>query len=837
MKKTTLFLIILGVCSSLWSQKPVKLTASEIYHEIQKLNFLGSVLYVAAHPDDENTRLISYMANHQKARTAYLSLTRGDGGQNLIGPELRELLGVIRTQELIEARKIDGGEQFFTRANDFGFSKVPSETLKIWDKDQVMEDMIYLIRKFRPDIIINRFDHRSPGTTHGHHTSSAMLSLEIFEQTNNPKIHPQQLNSVSVWQPKRLFFNTSWWFYGGREQFNKADKSQLINFETGVYYPLFGKSNQEIASLSRSQHQSQGFGSTGSRGEDIEYLELIRGDMPSDKKNLFEGIDTSWKRIKGGAAIGKILEGVEKNYNFTSPSNSLPELMKAYQLIQKLEDKHWREVKTTEIKKIIYACAGLFLEGVAERQRFTPGSDLPIRVEAINRSPVPIQLKQITVLPSGAKHLQNKPLQNNVSENTEIIDLLPKSLAYTHPYWLEKEGTLGMYRVDEQHLIGLPDIQREVKLLFELEISGTPITFEKEVIYKYNDPVHGEVYRPLDLVPAVSISFKEKVVIFRKNQPQSITVTVKAAKDAIEGSLSLETPDGWTISPLQIPFSIEKMGMETALTFTVTPSETADETQVGVRARINNQIYNREQILLEYDHIARQQVLLPATAKWIPLEIKTYGEKIAYIMGAGDEIPQYLSQMGYSVSVLKPDQITPESLKPFQVIMMGIRAYNTVEELALKQKYLLEHVKQGNTMIVQYNTTGRLVTPNIAPFPLKISRDRVTEEDAPVVFLAPEHRVLNHPNKITAEDFTGWVQEQGLYYPNEWDPIFTPILSSHDEGESPKKGGLLVAPYGKGYYIYTSLSFFRELPAGVTGAYRLLANLISINSEAHEQGK
>jgi len=837
MKKTTVLLFILGVCSSLWAQKPAKLTASEIYHEIQKLNFLGSVLYVAAHPDDENTRLISYMVNHEKARTAYLSLTRGDGGQNLIGPELREFLGVIRTQELIEARKIDGGEQFFTRANDFGFSKIPSETLKIWNKEQVMEDMIYLVRKFRPDIIINRFDHRSPGTTHGHHTSSAMLSLEIFDQTNNPKVYPEQLNSVGLWQPKRLFFNTSWWFYGGREQFNKADKSQLINFETGVYYPLFGKSNQEIASLSRSQHQSQGFGSTGSRGEDIEYLELIQGNMPTDKKNLFESIDTSWKRVKGGAAIEKILEGVEKNYNFTNPSASVPELMKAYLLIQKLEDTHWREVKTDEIKKIIYACSGLFLEGVAERQYFTPGSLLPLRIEAINRSPMAMQLKQITILPTGEIHPQQKVLQNNVSENTELNYQLPATLPFTHPYWLEKEGTLGMYRVDEQHLIGLPDIQRMVKLQFELEILGTPITFEKEVIYKYNDPVHGEVYRPLDIVPEVSVRYRDKVVIFRKNQPQIIAVVVKAGKDGVNGSLSLDIPPGWNVTPTSQVFALNKIGMQTTLNFTVIPTESAEETQVGLKAVVNNTIYTREQIQLEYDHIARQQVLLPATAKWTPLEIKINNENIAYIMGAGDEIPQYLSQMGYSVMVLKPEQITPESLKPFQVIMMGIRAYNTVDELAFKQKYLLEHVHQGNTMIVQYNTTGKLVTPDMSPYPLKISRDRVTEEDAPVVFLAPEHQVLNYPNKITLEDFTGWVQEQGLYYPNEWDPAFTPILSSQDEGESAKKGGLLVAPFGKGYYIYTGLSFFRELPAGVTGAYRLLANMISINSESHGKGK
>lgn len=303
-------------CQSILAQQPTKPNAVEIYNQIQKLNFLGSVLYIAAHPDDENTRLISYLSNDKKARTGYLSLTRGDGGQNLIGPELRELLGVIRTQELIEARKIDGGEQFFTRANDFGFSKNPDETLKIWDKDQVLSDVIWAIRKFQPDVIINRFDHRSPGTTHGHHTASAMLGIEAFDKVNEPSIYPEQLQYVSTWQPKRLFFNTSWWFYGSREKFEAADKTNLVNLKIGTYYQSVGKSNQEIAALSRSRHQSQGFGSTGSRGEEDEYLEFLRGDMPKDKTNLFEGIDTSWNRIKGGKEIGDILSNVEKKLRF-----------------------------------------------------------------------------------------------------------------------------------------------------------------------------------------------------------------------------------------------------------------------------------------------------------------------------------------------------------------------------------------------------------------------------------------------------------------------------------------------------------------------------------------
>ncbi|MDP2159447.1 MAG: PIG-L family deacetylase [Flavobacterium sp.] len=828
------FLFSLFSYSTLFAQQPEKLTAVEIYHAIQKLNFLGSVLYVAAHPDDENTRLISYMANHQKARTAYLSLTRGDGGQNLIGTELRELLGVIRTQELIEARKIDGGEQFFTRANDFGYSKIPDETLKIWNKEQVKEDMIYVIRKFKPDVIINRFDHRSPGTTHGHHTSSAQLSIEIFDEINNKNVFPKQLDYVSLWQPKRLFFNTSWWFYGSREKFDQADKKNLVNFETGIYYPLFGKSNQEIAALSRSRHQSQGFGSTGSRGEEIEYLELIKGTVPTDNKNIFEGIDTSWNRVKGGAAIGKILSEVEKKFDFKNPSASIPMLVSAYEMLQKIEDNHWKKIKSDELKKIIQACAGLYLEGVAEQQSITPGSLLKVKVEAINRSSIPMVLKGMTFIPEGKSITENKALQNNISETFEAALLIPQNLEYTEPYWLKKEGTVGMYRVDEQERIGFPDIIRQLKVRFEVIINNITIPFEKEIIYKYNDPVQGEVYKPLDVVPTATTSIVDKVKIFQAKQTQSITVLVKSGKDNVNGVLKLDLPKNWNVSPEQIPFELSKKGAEATFTFQVTAPSQVEEVQAKSIVIIDGKTEDKEQLLISYNHIATQQVLATASAKFIRLDLKTNGEKIAYIMGAGDEVPTYLSQMGYEVTVLKPEEITPQNLKKYQVVIVGIRAYNTVEELAFKQQILFDFVKAGNTMIVQYNTTGKLTVKDIAPFPLKISRDRVTEEDAEVRFLAPNHKVLNYPNKITSKDFEGWVQEQGLYYPNEWDATFTPILSSNDLGEDPKNGGLLIAPYGKGHYIYTGLSFFRELPAAVPGAFRLFANMISISSNANQ---
>lgn len=809
------------------AQQPQKPNAVEIYNQIQKLNFLGSVLYIAAHPDDENTRLISYLSNEKMARTGYLSLTRGDGGQNLIGPELRELLGVIRTQELIEARKIDGGEQFFSRANDFGFSKNPDETLAIWDKDAVLSDVVYIIRKFQPDVIINRFDARSPGTTHGHHTSSALLSLEAFDKVNSPENYPEQLKLVSTWQPKRVFFNTSWWFYGSKEKFEKADKSNLIQLSTGVYYPSIGKSNQEIAALSRSRHQSQGFGSTGTRGEDQEYLEFLKGAPLQNQSNLFDGIDTSWNRVSNGKPIGDLVTEIQKKYDFKNPSASIPDLVKAYSLIQALQEDHWKPIKLEEIKKVIAACSGLYLEAIADAQEVTNGSSLKVKLEAINRSAVPMQWNSIATFPENSTNFQSVSLANNVVQNTDV-SLAIKDLNYTQPYWLKEKGTVGMYRVDDQNNIGIPDIIREAKVTFNITINNVMIPFQRIVVFKYNDDVKGEVYKPLDIVPKVTTSIQDKVLIFNGNESKSIAVKIKAGQDAVTGILKLSANENWKVIPESIPFSLAKKGEEQTVVFQINAPKSPEETTLKSIAIVEGASYDKEQFTINYEHISKQQVLKPSEAKLIQLSIKTGQEKIAYIMGAGDEVPKSLRQMGYNVTLLKPDDITVENLKFFNVVITGIRAYNTIQALAFKQNILFDFVKEGHNMIVQYSTMDDFVTPNIAPYPLKISRDRVTDENAAVTFLEPNHPILNQPNTITSKDFQGWKQEQGLYYPNEWDKAFTPILASNDKGETPKKGALLVAKVGKGNYIYTGLSFFRELPEGVSGAYRLMANLISL---------
>ena len=834
MKKilSALFLTVFCIAVT-FAQAPKKPTSGEIYESIQKLNFLGTVLYIAAHPDDENTRLISYFANDVKARTGYLSITRGDGGQNLIGSELGELLGVIRTQELLAARRIDGGEQFFTRANDFGYSKHPDETLTMWNKAAVLNDVVATIRKLKPDVIINRFNHRTPGTTHGHHTSSAILSVEAFDRASD-KMYKTHLQNDEIWQPKRLLFNTSWWFYGSEENFNKADKTNLLSFEIGSFYVNKGLSNSEIASLSRSRHQSQGFGSTGSRGTETEYLEFLKGEFPINK-NVFDGIDTSWNRVEGGKEIGEVLQKVEADYNFKKPAASIPGLIEAYKLIQQLKDEHWKQLKSNEIKEIIAACAGLYLEVTANNSSTTSNSKNTLKIEAVNRSNYPVSLESVEILPLNVQIDSLVSLKQNMVNSLSLSIEIPSEIKQTSPYWLREKGIIGMYRVTDKNLIGLPETPRVILANFKVNFNGFIIPILKNVIYKYNDPVKGEVYKPFEILPEVSASFGENAYIFANDDAQKIIVKVKSLKENLEGNVALDIPEFWSVSPKTFSFNLKEKGEEQNFEFQVKPPSKAAEVFISPVIQIGNKKYDDELVEINYDHIPFQSVIRPSETKLVRLNIEKKGQIIGYIHGAGDAVPTALRQMGYTVVELNEDDITPEKLENFDAVVLGIRLYNISERAKFYQKFLHGYVENGGTLIVQYNTSRGIKVEEVAPYSLKLSHDRVTEEDADVRIINPAHELLNYPNKITQKDFEGWVQERGLYFPSEWDSHFEIILSMNDANESPKNSSLLVAKYGKGSFIYTGLSFFRELPAGVSGAYKLFANMVSIGKNKTEK--
>jgi len=810
------------------AQKPTKPTPADLHQSIKKLNVLGSVLYVAAHPDDENQRLISYCANHKLYDVTYLSLTRGDGGQNLIGPELRELLGVLRTQELLMARSVDGGKQRFTRANDFGYSKNPEETTSIWNRNDVLSDVVWAIRETQPDIIFNRFHHDKKFPNHGHHTTSAMLSLEAFDLSNQFDAFPEQLQLTTPWQPKRLFFNTSWWFFGSKEKFNAADKSNMFELDLGVYLPLKGKSNNEISAEARSMHRCQGFGELTKRGENLEYLDFIKGDKPSGK-DLFEGINTTWTRVKGGEKIGALLSKIDQFYRSDNPAASIPDLLSVLQMIEALPDGHWKRIKLQETKEVIKGCLGLYIESTTDQAIGTPGAPISINLEAILRSPSFLKLNAISVSNQLFDTTLNLVLANNVDWTWSKKIQLPSDATFTAPFWLQSAGTTGMYTVHEQKMRNLPETPRFLKVIWSFQLNNIPISYSTDVAYKTEEPAKGEVWKPFDVLPPAVVSFEQSAYLFTGG-PKEITVRVKALRDSISGSAALQLPSGWTWKPLaENPlFSLAKKGQESILSFQVTPPSSSGEANALATLTIDGRNYSMQLSTIEYDHIPTQNVLLPAQVTFSKLDLAVGAQKIGYYMGAGDEVPEALRLMGCQVTLLEDKDLEANKLSQYNTIVLGIRAYNTKEALAIKNAALFEYVKNGGTLITQYNNNFDYTTGQLTPVPLKLSRTRVTDETAEMRFLIPEHPVLNFPNKLSAADFNGWVQERGLYFPGEWDSAYSAPLSCNDPGEKPADGGLLIAPYGKGVFVYTAFSFFRELPAGVPGAYRLFANLISL---------
>ncbi len=806
------------------AQDPKQWTSAEIQHAIKKLKVLGSALYLAAHPDDENTRMITWLANDKMVHTAYLSLTRGDGGQNLIGPEIRELLGVIRTQELLKAREVDGGHQFFSRANDFGFSKNAEETLTIWDKEKVLADVVWTIRKMQPDIIINRFPH-VPAPTHGHHTASAQLSYEAFDAAADPKRFPEQLKYVKIWQPTRLVFNTSYWFYGSQEAFEAADKSDMLGVDVGTYYPLLGKSNNEIAGESRSQHQCQGMGTAQERGSKMEYFEHLKGSEA--KNDLFEGIPTSWARLKGGKKIQNLVETIDNQFEFENPAASISALLELRKAMNTLEESVWKTRKLAEVEALIEQCLGLYLEVVAEDFSTTAEEPIKLKVEALNRSSISIKLKEIQLMNHMLKSTGPFVPAVELKQNQPYVEELEgyySEMPYARPYWLESAGTVGMYEVAEQELIGLPENPEELEAVFLLEIAGEHFEYRKPIVFKEIDPVKGEVYRPFEISPDLFVNLSDKVLVFANDKAKWLDFKVKSGVDGMKGNFEVRLPKGWETVPSSLPIDLKKKGDEQALSFEIFPPKNASSAELSFS--FEGKLV-QEEFELDYDHIPTQLLFLDAKVNVVRLDIQPAKRKIAYYMGAGDVMPASLRQMGFEVSLLGEKDMNAAHLASFDVIIMGIRAFNTQPRLRHHQDLLMNFVKTGGTMIVQYNTSHRLITEDLAPYPLKLSRDRVTDETAEVTILQKDHPVLNFPNKISSADFEGWVQERGLYFPNEWDSNFQALLSMHDRGETPKKGSLLVADYGEGHYIYTGISWFRQLPAGVPGAYRLFANLVA----------
>ena len=790
-----------------------------IEQNFKKLEVLGSVLYVAAHPDDENTRLLAYLAQEKHYRTGYLSLTRGDGGQNLIGNDQGELLGLIRTQELLAARKVDGAEQFFSRANDFGFSKGPGETLRIWDKEKVLGDAVWVIRKFRPDVIICRFPTTGEGG-HGHHTASAILAQEAFTAAADPNRYPEQLKYVQVWQAKRLLWNT--FNFGG----TNTTAPDQFKIDVGVYNPIIGKGYGEMAAESRSNHKTQGFGSAKTRGEAFEYFKTILGDAP--KTSLMDGVNDSWGRVKDGEAIGTDIENIRKKFDVDHPDRSVPALVALLDKMEKVPDEYWRKQKTKELDDLIAACAGLWFESYAPEPFYALGENIPVTTQIIVRSDIPVKVQAVSGK-GGEATLKNEMLKDNVisSFNCTIA-----AHEITQPYWLVYPHSIGSYTTGYLDETGKTDEKTMPENLKDsvyivLNISGKAITFHRPIAYKYVDPAKGEIYQPVAITPPVTANIAAINYIFNSRQPQNIEIKLKTFTKA-SGNITIKPIPGWKVEPDKIDFSGKIKGDEWTVSFTVTPTD--DQPKIAALEAVvdaNGKDFSMGIKQIKYDHIPNITLFPPSTAKLIDLDLKIAGKNIGYIPGAGDLVPDALKQVGYQVHLLTENEILNSDLSRYDAIVTGVRAYNVDERMVVEQPKLLEYIQNGGNLVIQYNNNNGLVTKNIGPYPFTVVNKRVTDEDAKVTITAPQDPVLNYPNKITQNDFTGWIQERGLYFVTDIDPKYTTIFEMNDPGEAPMSGSLIVTGYGKGRFVYTSLAFFRQLPAGVPGAYRLFVNLLS----------
>jgi LmbE family N-acetylglucosaminyl deacetylase len=778
MRKIFVFIVAIG---ALQQNVVAQKNSAEIIAQIKGLKTVGSVLYFAAHPDDENNSFLPYLTKERNLRTAYLSLTRGDGGQNLIGKEQGIELGMIRSQELLAARRVDGAEQYFSTAYEFGFSKSSEEALQIWDHEKVLSDAVWIIRKFQPDIIITRFP-RDARAGHGHHSASAIIANEAYVAASDPTKFPEQFKyGVGVWKAKRILWNT---FNFGTV--NTTNENQL-KVQVGGYNPIIGKSYGEIGAEARTMHKSQGEGRPRRRGASYEFFELTGGD--SAKTDIMDGVNTNWSRLQANEVETNI-DKIVSSYKLNDPAASVPALVKLYQQINVLPNSNWKNYKLDQVQEIIKDCAGIYIEATTQQQQVIPGELVGVQFLFNQRSNAQ-SILQAVQLPAKDTML-NKSLSNNQNIEFSYSLKVPSDKAISQPYWLEYPKTEGMFVVKDQMLIGKSENDPAFEGTVKVEIEKQVFSFKIPVQYKYTDPTKGDVYQPIAVVPAVETKYNKEVNLVAPGAP----VTVSYQTIAHNGT--------YKQTDILLKNSSEPLPVNA------------------------NGIYTKS---IAYDHIPTITYFPTASTKIVPIAVKNTAKHIGYIDGAGDKIPEALVELGASVTHLTESDITSENLKQFDAIVVGIRAYNMYMYLTEKNDILNQYVNEGGNLVVQYLKSNQVGIKPVKVGPYKFSVNsgkRVTQEDVPVTFTLPNHTVLNTPNKITATDFENWVQERSTYQSDNFDAHFEAPLAMNDKGEAPSNGSLLIAPYGKGNMVYLSLVLFRQLPAGNPGAYKLLANIISL---------
>jgi LmbE family N-acetylglucosaminyl deacetylase len=843
---------------------------TEIAQELRSFGTLGTVLHVGAHPDDENTELITWLSLGRGYRTAYLSLTRGDGGQNELGKDFDEKLGVLRTQELLAARRLDRGRQFFTRAIDFGYSKTPGETLRFWNRDAVLGDVVRIIRQFRPDVIVTRFPVPPGSGGHGHHTASAILAVEAFKLAGDPNAYPEQLaEGLTVWQPKRILWNSFRFGSAGPGPLN----GPVIKQDIGGTDPVSGQEFGTIAARSRAMHQTQGLAGainrarTGVNEQSFMLLAGLPGDWPGQTpagqprdelgalsmskrqagtvsvlSDLMDGVDTTWARYPGGAEIGELAATALAQFKTDEPAASVPALLALRaKLAALLSGEPGRTTvdplladKRAQLDRILQACLGLKVETLAERAEVVPGEKLELD-STISASPTKLSFAYLGWRATGSKGMlaQNDGRWDGKHPvGAHFISTIPLAQPVTQPYWLREDPAAGIARVSDSHLIGLPENPPPISVTHIFRVGDQQLEINDEPVHVSRN-AQGEHRRRLDVIPPVSLALNSEIYFIAPGAAKPVSVEVTAARAGAKGILRLETPAGWIVAPAPQDFRLPNVGDKATFTFTLTASAAGGAGRLTAVATVDGQGYSHRREELRYSHLPMQLLQPPARARLVSFPLATKGLTIGYLPGAGDSVAECLAQMGYIVRPLTGADLTPEKLNGLDAVVIGVRAFNERTDLKEALPGLFAWVEAGGTVIAQYNRPNSLLADTLGPFALSIEGPapalRVTDETAPVTLLVPDHAALNTPNKINSADFDGWVQERGAYFPSKWDEErYTALLGMSDPGEAPLRSSILVARHGKGHYVYTGIGFFRQLPAGVPGAYRLFANLVSL---------
>jgi LmbE family N-acetylglucosaminyl deacetylase len=819
-------LLILLFCFHLSSSLAQQKSSSQLYEDLKAIQVLGTVLHVAAHPDDESTNMLTWFARDQHWETNYFSCTRGDGGQNLIGDEQGIALGLIRTQELLAARRLDGAHQYFSQAMDFGFSKSTDEALKIWNKDLILSNLVYIIRKTRPDIIFTRFPP-DPRAGHGHHSASAVLAIEAFTAAADPKRFPEQLmNGISTWQAKRLLWNT-FRFPGSA---NSTVSDDQFKFDIGFFIPGLGQSTGELAALSRSQHKSQGFGFAIDRGKSTEYFVTLAGDSP--KRNIHDGVNSSWTRIEGGQSIQEDLDQIIQRYKLDQPYLSVEAMINLKKKIQQISDPFWKKKKLKEINDWIIQASGIYLSATTDKAMIAKADTLKIKHEFIVRSPIKIDKLSLQTLQSDTVFSnQLSPYKKIIWSKNFIV-----GNKISQAYWLEMPRNKGHFSNQNPDKIGQADVDPAIVSRASFQINGETFILEKAVQELIIDPVKGELNQPIAITPKTTFSLVPNILLFPtgskvKKQTQ---IVVTALSNLAAGNVRVVSKDAKEWAVFEMKNGIKK-GEQISIPISLSESELKNEGKTSYIFELQfetnqgNWIDSLEMQKITYDHIPTQRYYTKITLEAIHTNFAKKGQLIGYIKGAGDRVPEALVQMGYEVKFLNESDLKFENLKKFDAIVAGIRAYNTLDFMSNAYTDLMKYIENGGNYVVQYNTASFLgpMSAQIAPHPLKVGRNRITDESAKPEFLLPQHSIFHQPNQIGFDDFSEWVQERSIYNAVSEDARVEFPLGFTDPKESLDKGNVAVIPYGKGRFIYTGLVFFRELPAAVPGAWRLFSNLVS----------